>query len=258
MATITNQTTSGNSITFNVKEGLYYPFSLGDWSELRLSVFLSCTNSSSTNAQYTDDSQQANAAQNGFYFGLIGSGGINSLPYSAPVNFIGIGINTGVSSFAPSVQLNTSVGLIWDGGNVKGFTTIASGCQTSETSIPGSNNANFDPIYISTPTLATGTEQFADFFSVKFTVNNKNTPLQNFNLQTSSTHDTYTKNVSIENLQALTANFPNASPTLTGFRYNAQCALTGTPLPLPNTVFIFFPLSHNRLRLHNLSVDKYA
>lgn len=257
MATIINKLPASgeNALVLNSKEALFYPISFG-YNEIRVGAFLSLCNTTDTNGLYAAENVIANSPGAGFYFGLTDASNITNLPYTAGTNFIGCGVCTGVSAFK-TPDINTA-GLVWDGAALEIFSTIGTLQQTSQNAIPGSVDMTSTAVFVPTPAQATGTTQFANFFGIKFSIQNKGTSTQNFSVQTSY-NSTPTDNTSIESLRTNLSNFPNASTNFTGLRYFTPLSLTtGTPLTPPSTVIIYSPFFNNKLRVHNIDVEKYS
>ncbi len=258
MATIINKGISGNALVLSQKEAILYPFSLGNWSQIRLGLFISQTSASDTNAQYVNETLAGNSSQNGFYVGLVNNIDPNNLlPYGPNQQFIGIGTPTGVASTYNTQTNDNRISNSTNNSSLNAFVTIGSGFQTSQNAIPGSMDAAVDRIYLPDKSNVTGAANFASFYCIKFELNNAGQTTQNFNVTVSTDSASSYTNVSVDNLRALMSNFGSPSATITGLRWVAPLGLTGMPLSLPSGILIYSPLSNNRLRIHCLDIDKY-
>ncbi len=259
MATIITKNASGAAIVLNQKEALLYPFNLGSWTELRFGMFIAATSSNDTNAQYTNEQLNANAAQNGFYVGLVTNIDPNNLlPYGNTQNFIGVGAPTGVGGSVWNTQINDNrINSQAGNGNLNGFVTVSGKFQVFQDALNAGTSANLNKIYIPDKSNITGDVGFASFYGLKIVANNIGSTFQTFDVSSTNNSDGTFTNVSIDNLRSLLSNF-NSPTNITGLRWNREMSITGgSPLPLPSGLLIYFPLSQNRLKIYAIDIDKY-
>lgn len=276
MATIFQKIPSSgeNCLILENGEALIYPFNIGDWTEMRMSIGFSFTSPSNDNAAITAQSiSSSTSPKNSMFIGLF-SGNNNSLPFSNNTSFIGFGNRTG-----HSVSLTTT-------STPGGFQCYA-GLITNSTQAPGSstpvgsmhgfsslnslfNINNYSSLRDSATYFAvtngvqntflntTGSTNFAVIESMQFNINNKGQVGQNIDLRWNNNGATSPKtNMSIEQLSLYNQNTSSQS-ALTGLYYSSALSSTGTPLDIPNKLLVHFPFSQNRVRIHSILIEKYA
>jgi hypothetical protein len=260
------------------KEGLYYPFSIGDWSELRLSMAISFTSVSDNNSFITEERTYSGLSpSSSMYIGLF-SGVNGALPFQNQTSFIGFGNPTGLfvamsktpggggQPTVPGVVINsTQVGANPDntfsplmGGfsSVGQFFNYSSHGQgywgTSNFTFSLSNGTLSNPPIF---TVISGETNFSTIQTMRFSVVNKGSLGQSFNLgwNNNGPSSVFT-DTSISNLKIRNAGI---STSFTGLYYNSNLTSTGSPIDLPTNLLIYFPFVQNRARIHSILLEKY-
>ncbi len=246
-------------MVLNSKEALLYPFNLGNWSEIRLGMFVGLTSANDTNAQYSNEQLNANASQNSTFIGLVTNIDPNNLlPYGDVQNFVGVGVPTGVGGSLWNTQVNNNrLNSQAGDGNLNAFVTVSGKFQVFQDGLNAGNSANLHKIYLPDKSNITGDVGFASFYGLKITINNAGGNLQTFNISSSNNSEASYTNISIDNLRSQLSNF-NSPSNITGLRWNREMSITGgTALPLPSGILIYSPLSQNRLKIFAIDIDKY-
>lgn len=239
------------------REALVYPFSVGDWNQLRLGMFISTCGINGDNSLSSDNDVVGPVSKKEYmYLGLAYVSGA-TLPYSSGFNFIG------TANALAGGGAYTNI-LFRDDAIVNGFGTSLHVLSTIDTSYQinsTSYNAIGTPaaasrIRLSSYAQRTGASSYGAFYGINYTINDKGLVSQSFTCSSSSSAGI--TNMSIDNLRSFITTQPNSVPSVTGYRWVTPLADTGTPLPLPNNIFLYFPFLNNRIRIHAITVEKWA
>lgn len=249
MATIFQKTATDNCIVLDSRESLTYPFSLGNWSEIRLGIEMSIVAiTGGYNTVGTDETVGGTSQTNSFYFGFkntgtlfpdtisgffvgvipngVGAnytaapGGLNGRLSQASTADLNWGIQSGSTSRVGPL-LDTSSRHIWAGGDSVANSTLYCSRQGLRVILISGNTTN----------------QFLQ--------------LDTFN---NSTTD-YTPNIT--GLRSFMDLMANSSSGTYQFLTNGFVG-GGAPLPFPNAFFIYNPFISNQIRIHTLVVERYA
>ena len=250
-----------NTLVLGVREALIYPFSLGDWSEIRVSYWLSMTNSADLNGLYVAESTlgaRTNYKQGGWW-GLKDSG--TDFPSQGQSVFMGIGNGNG-PSYADGSTLADGSLLVQNagGGNA---TLFSSGTLSTP------DGYNSPTIYLPSTSESISTGNYASFYSQRYRLT-KNGPgsrtgVYMYWASDESTYNTPPQDYSIANLRVKALNTAwrgqdtsPASSLWTGYWTSDFTVNGSTNIAFPNSIFIYLPYFNNRLRIHALLVEKIS
>ena len=241
MATIFQKTTSlglDNTLVLDSREALLYPFDLGnDWTEIRMGMFVSMTDSSSNNGKYNDEGVNNNSFKNAAYFGLKDSS--LTFPSLVGTSFIGsstrIGNNTTIS--------NASNYLDFQGGSIRFL--VNDQISTSNTNLP---------LYLGTSAIGTGASNFAGFFGFRIRYNESAKIISG---SCFSTLNNYVTDTSTTQARVLIGQLPNETANITGY-FTSNLTATGSAISRPSAAFVYFPFYLNKFRIHNICVERYS
>lgn len=225
MATIYEKTANDNCLILDTREALVYPFDFGDdWSEIRIGAIVSVTTNTGDNQVGVTEFFSAPTNTNDrMYFGL--KDGSERLPHDGGTSFIGM---AGIGLVEQRVQ--------------QGSTRFVYGVATSGDYATYSQMVNFEQVYIGYGTWSTGESRYAQFNSLRITRTGANYTVSYSHFDNNNS-DPYTNLNTRQMLR--TSTYGNA---VTGLAY-----ATGM-----NNFFCYFPWFNNRIRLHNLVVEKFA
>ncbi len=249
MATIFTKITGATPdqcLILSPREAIVYPFDVGLWSELRCSYYVSFCGTTSGNQVYAAEAfpPAGTNYKNGGHWGLKDSG--NFFPTQTGSIFCGI---TPVNAAGNSNLLDTNL-VLQNLGNITP-TFITNGTLVTGNLSPFSNcNITLQSIANSV-----GTTNYAGFMSQKFVLGLTPSGKRTISFsQASNSTDSAPYSVA-----ALRARTQVASYTVgvTGY-LTSNFTPTGTNLDVPNSVFIYVPFLNNRLRIHNILVEKYS
>lgn len=242
MATIFDKGVSGDKcLILNPREALFYNFDFGTgWREVRMGMSYSLTNSTGDNGQYGNEtiSNTSLNPTNLIFFGLT-KAETDQLPFYNTGIFIGALSNTGnnISLSNGSITNNSRYGLI-------------SGNQ-----ITGSVNDWFASYFSPSSTVnASGTGGYASIYGVKVEINRE---AKTFSVRSAnmSQNNGDTSTVFLrQQINSFQGTIPGSDST--GY-YTETFTSVGNFLPYPNKMLIYFPFFNNRLRIHNLVIEKY-
>jgi hypothetical protein len=242
MATIYDKGVSGDKcLVLNPREALFYDFNFGTgWKEVRIGMAYSFVNSTGNNELRTTETVVNTTFNhtNNIYVGLTNSTN-NSIPYANTGIFIGMSSFTGsnVTLNAANIASNSRYGVI----NNQSFSGSFSNYNSVYLSFSSATNATGNSSYLSYYALRINIEPLVKSFSVR-----------GANVSVDG------NNPSISFLRSQINNFAGAIPSAdsTGF-YTTAFNATGDLLPYPDKVLIYFPFFNNKIRIHNLLVEKY-
>lgn len=250
-----------NTLVLGVREALIYPFSLGDWSEIRVSYWLSYTNSTDLNGLYTAENTagaRTNYKQGGWW-GLKDSG--TDFPSQGQSVFMGIGNGNG-AAYGDGASIS-------DGSLLP--TNAGGGAETlfSSGTLSTSAGYNSPAIYLPSPSESITTGNYASFYSQRYRLTRTGpggkTGVYMYWSADESSYNTPPQNYSIANLRtkALNAIYrgQDTSPSSslwTGYWTSDFTVNGSTSIAFPNSIFIYLPFFNNRLRIHALLVEKIS
>jgi hypothetical protein len=227
------------------REALFYPFDFGTgWSEIRLGTVNSFTDLTE-NGTFTTDSCVTSVPGNGFYYGFVYSPN-NELPFTKDVIAF---VRADLTGVATTVALNTST------SNVRG--SSAEKLFVSGTSVRGSVYQFAVSMMGGTAASSSGSGNFAGANVCRLIINQTSKTFS-FNDNGGIGLVTYpSNNTSTSRLRSSMSAFSFTPIAITG--YYTVDGTSGTDiLPLPNKALIYSPFLNNRLRIHNLVVERYA
>lgn len=250
---------TGQCLILGPRERLIYPFDFGDYSEIRVGVFMSMTSGSENNSVIGKDLYLPGTLSNLIYFGFSsyntgvvfpGSTGgydyVGVAGFNAASTFPSVGVET-VNSTTCAIQGGQSNG---SPGTFRFGTTDMTGAQRmlSGTSAVGIN------LSWNIPTAATGATNFAALFGAQLQYVGGNA----IGFKTFSSSTTYYSDVSTAALRTQIANMGTTqSLQLTGF-YTSGVVEGAPPMSKPNCFYFYFPTLNQRVRIHNLVIERYA
>lgn len=224
-----------NCLILEPGEGLLYPFEFDNWTEIKLSAFISLTTTDSDNKQGVDEYYDTNFLPKlTFWFGA--KDGSNILPYTSGSIFAGFCSSVLGGGFEKSLQLISTTNIIH--GNFNSMVGL------NGSNILGSILASTRfYIYTNQGHLPTG---FAGYNAVSLKRTNGYSGLLAFR----GIAGNYT-DVSVENLKKVNRSFSESFSV-------PSSAATGYFPPELNCFFIYNPFILNRTRIHSLLVEQLA
>lgn len=260
MATIFEKTASDKCLILEPKESLVYPFDLGDWSEIRVGIFLSSCGLSSNNSSSSSETINDNTSNRNIYFGLCTSGSSQYRVLESGVNFIGTAAAPGSANVSRILFRDSDITNAW-GTSLTAFSSISNDYQArkngSINSIDESDSQSISRFLMSSFSNRTSSSLYASYYGIKYTLINKGQNTQYFNMTSSSQYDI--TDCSISNLSNYMTTMPN-SMSVTGHRWLEPLtnSSTGTPLSLPSIFYFYPPFLNNKIIIHALLIEKYA
>lgn len=238
MATIFQKTATDNCVILNPRESLTYPFSLGQWTDLRMGMYVSLTSTTGDNTVFGgNETFNYNSGLSSVFVGLTSSG--NSLPGDNGKTYIGIGPQPSSPTCAiTSTRISTS--------------------DTQTNSMAIDQNGDFARgtnttlnAYI-TVTPATAATNYAVFYGLRFVVG----PNNQYSIWSMAGSAGVT-DPTVESVRLQLTTQPNVAYQGTIY-FNNGFTSTGIQIPRPDNVYLYFPFSNSRVRIHSLVVDKYG
>jgi hypothetical protein len=231
------------------KEALFYPFNFGsDWTTLRLGTVSSFAGVNDPNERFVAETQSTRYPSCNFYYGFVYSPN-NNIPYSENVVFVGISSRTGVSD---TVSLGSSTINITSSTNksIVAINSLITGNAFSN------STQMFQGVNIDS---ATGTGAFASANQLELHINTTSKTFRaRANMGSVLSANYPSSNTSTNLLRSSMSAFSFSSfDTITGF-YTSNFTETGDLLPFPDKVLIYSPFIQNRIRIHNLIVERYV
>jgi hypothetical protein len=245
MATIFDKGVSGDKcLILNPRESLFYDFDLGTgWNELRIGINPSFTNATGDNSLASNETLGTVNPSDSFYFGFTYSPN-NTLPFSNTGNvFIGNFKTTGVANTVAlnGTEVRTSdgfgMGMISSGVQKYGFNTSVFPMLITPSYIQSTGSTNF--IAVNYCRLIIKNKTFEMYWGRDSTTNN--------NVSLSYLRSKINSNNGINNMIT--------QGPFTGF-YTEDGTISSPILPYPNKVLIYSPFFNNRIRIHNLLIEK--
>lgn len=242
--------TTGQCLILNPRERLIYPFSFGNYSEIRCAIAWSLTAATGNNSTLNaSDVYAQTAPPNSIYFGFCNFQTGSLLPgQSGGYDYVGT-----IPGGPNTAGINAGGGnLNWQGGG-----SSATNCRIGVTDITGGrftgapNELNI-AASVSQTNIA-GATSFAGLLGWKFTLSGSNA----YSLQGLTTDTSFTSNVSTSNLRTFIASPSTTTSVVTGF-FTSGGTAAGNRLMVPNAFFVYMPMLNQRLRIHNLVVERYA
>lgn len=237
MATIFQKTATDNCLILGARESLTYPFSLGNWTEVRMGFYISVTSSSGDNTLYggNETIPFASGPAN-IYVGLTSSE--PGFPRQNGKTYIGLGPHNPGST----QNLNSTVISCADASNTRLAAVDASGNLSISTA--GAGMIGY--------TNTTGNTNYARFYGLRYVVSSNNQYTV-----TKTAGASPVTNPTVEDTRAQLQAMPS-SDSLGSLYFNYGFTSSGVQLPRPNNVYLYFPFWGSRVRIHALVVDKYA
>lgn len=280
MGTIYQKILSGNAngydkcVVLENREALLYPMAdeIKDWNELRIGLTLSLTSSTGGGLNEllppSTDTITNTSKYTSFYLGLKSNNEL--MPNSPGCSFIGFGHPTGNS--ITHIVNQTTWAPYFD------FSTTA---KLSYLMMSGDNNLF---------TTGFGTQQLPNtptnfaFFTTPNQMYSSGTPLcmtcirllrvsgNGINIKVKRSVETVTSIVntndnSISGLRRFMGVFPAVSTyqnmqTINNPEYvvpfTSNLTMSGTPIPAPDALFLYWPFVQSKLRVHNFCIEKYS
>lgn len=252
MATIYTHITGGgtgdNCLILEPRERLIYPFSFGDYSEVRWGMIYSWAPSTGNNGPIISDSSLPTDASQWAYIGLSHSGFEKTAFPGQPDGFDFIGIGPGIPQ--------STVGIANDGTFLAYVLGGAGGrqnyCLTSQNGVIASGDAGSIIYMAMTPQSGVfGTTKFSSMFGQRFINSNNTFQTQWFANQNASS------NTSSEYLKTGIFSMTSLSSAITGF-FTSGGNNTDDRLIKPNSIYIYNPMLSTKMRIHNISAERYA
>lgn len=229
---------TGDCLILGTQEGLIYPFSFTPFQEIRMGGFFSIVSGGTFNSGFLAIGQNINNPKNTFYIGLKDSG--NILPETSGSCFVGMSRRGG------DTTINITSSFLCFGGDTShgyGNFTIS---DTLGNTI-SYEDTNQQGIKITNPAPDTN---FASFWGISIGI--KGNLFSGMVL-----YDTnFYTDVTTGNLSHLINNPPLVTGPETGY-YTTGNLDTNNLLPIPNSIFIYFPFANNNLRIHSLDIEKF-
>lgn len=207
------------------REAVLYPFDLGDWSEIRIGVMMSLIGNSSDNViGVIEDIGSNPVPQDKAYFGIKSSG--QSYPLQDDICFVGI---------AGALNGNVSVGAF---GIEQVYNSVLSGTDGMQTTF-GANSR----MRLEVSSSVTGESTYSQYFSLKV---NRSGNFYSGAWDSQSNGSFTHSDVSTNYLRGLIRQGDYIFPS------------TGSmPSGGMNNIFLYLPFLNNRVRVHNLIVERF-
>lgn len=272
-------------VILNPREALIYPFDLGNWQELGIGIGFSATSVSSNNGLITSEALISNTASNSVWLGLLGWTGdiqnfyglpepkINGTSGNKNVFFLGqtsFGITDGTTTNTASTVYTTLTTFRYAGIAGKQNSTIykfTGTCITSEGDKAGLDRLSSSECMIALPNsnIMTGNTGFIGIYPMRI----KLTTGYRFEIYAPNYVDfggyakpTFTTDSSIETIRGVVASMSTALTASTTNAFSGFYTNNGTNNsnrgPIPSGLLIYFPYLNNRIRIHGISIEKYA
>jgi hypothetical protein len=264
MATIFERVSvSGHKcLILDPKESLIYPFDFGEWEEIRVGVALSVTNISGFNQPLQDESI-LNIYQedytNNFYLGIKSNN--ESYPNINSCSYIGIGPRVTYSGEVTDLYArNLGFGCLL-GYYSSDLPSVYSWIMPSgATGYNYLNNINGGNLYLPPVFNQTGTDTyFCNLFGMNIKIKDKGTSNQSFSFSIYQTYalEDFFPFPSLANMRSTLTTATMGNNIVTGY-FTSTYNNTGVPAPIPDAFYISNPFNLNRLRIHNILIEKYA
>lgn len=245
----------GNCLVLGIREAFYQPFNIGTWTEARMGMYYSFTaapgssnpDTFNVNSPYVGESMAYTGSPNGLFIGITNSGA-TTLPLAGNSIYAGISL---------SASFVSGSGILAD-GILKGFPNGSPNLTTLCSSGTGYQIlGSFGGLYPVSPALSTGTSSYASFLGLRFVIGNVGQTGQTIDVSASTNQSGIgTNSISLDSLRAQLLSFPNQSIGTPQY-FTTGFSSGGGPLPPPDSMLIYFPLDNNRIRIHNLAIERY-
>jgi hypothetical protein len=242
MAIIADRGISGDKmLILGPQESLFFPFDFGDdWTQIRAGIYYSAVGLTGSNSARTSESVQETKDRS-FLWGFTYSPD-NSLPFSNTNN-----IYIGRQGEDVSISVATSVMTVPPRRSV-----LITGGITGQRSpsVMGGTAIYFSP---SSDATGSGAGGYANINFIRLDINNQNKVFSSSYALSTSTQP----NVSSPSLrsQIVSASW---TTTLTGYYTTTSGDPNASMLTKPNKVLLHNPMLQNRLRIHNIVIEKYG
>lgn len=263
MATIYLHPTGGgtgdNCLILDSRERLIYPFNIGNYSEIRFGIIFSYAPVSGSNGEVTQETFTVKSPTQAMYIGYCNyNTGTLSFPgQSNGYDFIGM---SSMNTFDKSMQFMVNEGgkINYYGGGegpppfYRNYTPFLKTCQTGYVNLsPYTTFSSSENLGINPYSGVYGETKFSSYFGMRLVLNSNTYSIQTFS-DNSSSNDT-------SNLYLRTGVnvMPNISSAITGF-FTSGDANSSDIMFKPNSIYIYNPLLQNRMRIHNILVERYA
>lgn len=228
------------------REGLTYPFDLGNWSEIRVGVelsYIAITGAGYNTVPGFDEAQGGTSLTNSFLMGFRNTN--TTFPDTTNGFHIGfIGNNLSVSALISEGRIRRTPAAHLPIGIILGPTTVAVDLDSSSRTV------------YTAGTSASAATVYAAQHGFRVRLTGQGTTGQFLTLDTFNNTTAYVT-PSVTGLRAfmgVAANSVSGAyyPLTSGFVSN------GGPLTFPNAFFLYSPFLSGSLRVHTLIVDRYA
>jgi len=227
MATIYEKLPVDKCVVLDSREALVYPFDVGYWEQLRVSVAASIVNATGFNERGTDENiGTAWSDKDMFAFGI--KDGSDNFPYYEGGAFAGVCMVNGTNSNIDTFGIYTSRSILISGGSA-----------LSNSALPSNR------LRLAIRNEVANTTSYAQDFHLK--IERTGSYYYNTTLDANSNNGGATTDVSTQYLRtrSRSANYSN--------KVFGQLPATGM-----DNFFIYLPFFNDRLRIHNVVVEKFA
>jgi hypothetical protein len=260
MATIYNKTATDTCIILEPREVLYYPFNVGSYQTIRAGLYLSATSTSGSNTIYPYpyyENIDSNSLFGNVFIGFAKSGiGMNyGLPGQTGLVYCGLKNNGYAQSYIGKNVANPSDNnkISFD-GNLDNYnigynlTHYLSSGQSTMLNSTFSNNTTGTQIYLANdPSLTTG---YVGYYGLEF-----NLISNQFQLSISNDSN-FTTNTNITGLRSKLATFPNRQLIGSGY-FTSGFNNSSNLIDRPDSLLLYFPFYLNRIRVHEIMIERY-
>lgn len=258
MATIYLHPTGGgtgdNCLILDPKERLIYPFNIGNYSEARFGMIYSFAPVTGSNGEVSAESFPTVSASQAVYIGLCNyNTGTSNFPgQSNGYDFLGISTRNPATN---AVLFQVSSNIQYYGGGDSNYWMFLPTCQTGFLDYRNQqtfDNQSYQYLQITPTSGVYGQTKFSSAFGIQLVLNSNTFAFRAFfnNSSSNDTSNNYLR-TGVNSMWTL------GNVTKTGF-FTSGYNNTSDIMMKPNAIYIYNPLLQNRLRIHNILVERYA
>lgn len=236
-----------NTLVLDHREALLYPFDVGsDWRNIKLGLFVSLAGATGDNSSYNNENVAGSItiATTRGYLGIKNNNII--YPTVSGSNFLGVTARIGPAAITYATSSLNTMGFSENGNGDTRFRICSDSIVGG--SIPGQVG-----VTVGTAVAGTQPSAYAFFYGLDIIYNQSSMAVSGAMINSTAPFT----DTSIGNLRIQMSSPTATTAYSTGF-FSSNLSSTGTQLSRPDAVFIYFPFFTNKVRIHNLCVERYA
>ena len=253
MAAIYQKVTGEKCVILGQREALIYPFSIPDWTCIRVGYAISFTSTANPNGTVTNETLYFNDPKNGAYVGIKDTGLF--IPFQTGCNFIGFSPHTAID------QAQTTNA--WNDGSQYGYARSSNVGQNypvvmQDRNVGYAGSDIRESMKGTNPTNMVGSTSYGRICGFEVSITGRNTIGQRASVRACAASDANgTLAFAANDIRVFLTNFLNPSQAATAY-FTTGLSITGGPLPIPEAFFFYTPFFNNTVRIHNVYVERVS